>query len=132
MKHYELLLILKPTLTEEEAQQRVALIKEVLEKNGGEVASTIEMGTRKLAYKIKKFERGTYFVFYFTAPPASISEIERIVRINEDIIRFMTVKYETKKEISHWEKLSKQIKDEPKEESTPKAPETKEEAKEEE
>lgn len=114
MKHYELLLVLKPTLTEEEAKNTVALIKEVLEKNGAEISNTIEMGTRKLAYVINKHERGTYVVFYFTAPTASISEVERIIRINEEIIRFMTVKFENKKEVSYWEKLSKQIKDEPK------------------
>lgn len=116
MKHYEILLILKPTLTEEEVKAKVAFIKEVLEKNSGQIASIVEMGTRKLAYKVKKFERGTYFVFYFTSPPASIMEIERVIRINEDIIKFMTIKYETKKDVANWEKLSKQIKEEPKKE----------------
>ncbi|PID47746.1 MAG: 30S ribosomal protein S6 [Proteobacteria bacterium] len=112
MKHYELLFVLKPTLTDEEAQNKVALIKEVLEKNDGEIASIVEMGTRKLAYEVKKFERGIYFVFYFKAPATSINEIERIIRINEDIIKFMTVKFENKKEISHWEKLVKPAKEE--------------------
>lgn len=116
MKHYELLLILKPTLTEEEVKAKVAFMKEVLEKNGGEVANIVEMGTRKLAYKVKKFERGVYVVFYFTTPPAAIAEIERIIRINEEIIKYMTVKFESKKEVGNWEKLSKQIKEEPKKE----------------
>lgn len=68
------------------------------------------MGTRKLAYTIKKYERGTYFVIYFTAPTALITELTRNIRYNEDIIRFLTVKYENKSEISAWEKLSKGIK----------------------
>lgn len=112
MRHYELLIVLKPTLTEEEVQNKVTLMKEVLEKNGGEIASLVEMGTRKLAYSVNKFQRGTYFVFYFKAPSASIFEVERIIRINEEIIKFMTVKFENKKEIAHWEKLSKKIKEE--------------------
>lgn len=116
MKHYELLLILKPTLTEEEVKTKVAFMKEVLEKNDGEIASIVEMGTRKLAYEIKKFERGIYVVYYFTAPAVAIKEIERVIRINEEIIKFMTVKFENKKDISNWEKLSKKVKEEPKKE----------------
>jgi small subunit ribosomal protein S6 len=106
MRHYELLFVLKPTLTEEEVQQKLNLMKEVLEKNGAEIASVLEMGTRRLAYEVQKFERGVYFVIYFTAPTAAIKEVERIIRINEEIIKFMTVKFEKKKELAHWEKLS--------------------------
>ncbi|MCI6989307.1 MAG: 30S ribosomal protein S6 [Campylobacter sp.] len=110
MRHYEVLFIVKPTLTEEEVKQRVDFVKEIIEKNGGEIASAIEMGTRKLAYTIDKYERGVYFVIYFKAPPALIEELTRNIRYSEDIIRFLTVKYENKREISAWEKLSKGIK----------------------
>ncbi|NLY03360.1 MAG: 30S ribosomal protein S6 [Campylobacter sp.] len=110
MKHYEVLFILKPTLTDEELVKEVDFVKEVITKNGGEVASVIEMGARKLAYKIQKFERGVYYVVYFTAPTALIAELTRNIRYNENIIRFLTVKYESKKEIAAWEKLSKGIK----------------------
>lgn len=107
MKHYELLFILKPTLTEDEAKVKVDFIKEVITKNGGEIASVVEMGTRKLAYKIDKYERGTYVVIYFTAPTSLTAELVRNVRITEEVIRFLTVKYENKREIAAWEKLSK-------------------------
>ncbi len=115
MKHYELLLVFKPTLTEEECKAKVAFMKEVLEKNDANIASVVEMGTRKLAYEVKKFERGIYVIFYFTAPSSSIAEVERIVRINEEVIKFLTVKFENKKEISHWEKISSKKKEEVKE-----------------
>ncbi|MBN2963803.1 30S ribosomal protein S6 [Sulfurospirillum sp. T05] len=118
MRHYELLFVLKPTLTEEEVQQKLNLMKEVLEKNGAEIASVLEMGTRRLAYEVQKFERGVYFVVYFTAPTAAIKEVERIIRINEEIIKFMTVKFEKKKELAHWEKLANAAKGK-KEEATP-------------
>ncbi|MBP5778895.1 MAG: 30S ribosomal protein S6, partial [Campylobacter sp.] len=62
------------------------------------------------AYKIDKYERGVYFVIYFTAEPNLIAELVRNLRYNEDIIRFLTVKYENKKEIGAWEKLSKGLK----------------------
>lgn len=110
MKHYEVLFILKPTLTEDEIKERVDFVKEIITKNGGEVASVIEMGARKLAYTIDKYERGVYFVIYFTAPTSLIEELVRNLRYNEDIIRFLTVKYENKKEVAAWEKLSKGIK----------------------
>ncbi|WP_169764153.1 30S ribosomal protein S6 [Campylobacter mucosalis] len=110
MRHYELLFILKPTLTEEEVKARVDFVKEVIVKNGGEIASVVEMGTRKLAYTIQKYERGTYFVIYYKAPPALLAELVRNVRISEDIIRFLSVKYENKREIAAWERLCKGIK----------------------
>jgi len=104
MRHYELLFVLRPTLTEEEAKAKVDFIKEILEKNGAQIAARQDIGIRKLAYAIKKFERGNYTVFYFEAPATAISEVERIIRINEEIIKFLTVKYENKKEVAHWEK----------------------------
>ena len=67
------------------------------------------MGTRKLAYQIDKFERGTYVVFYFTAPTAAIAEVERLIRITEEFIRFMTVKFENQKELRFWNKQVEKI-----------------------
>lgn len=107
MKHYEVLFILKPTLTDEEVTARVEFVKQTLEKNNAKIAHTMTMGTRKLAYKINKYERGTYYVIYFEAPTTLIAELERVLRITEDIIRFLIVKYENKREISAWEKLIK-------------------------
>jgi small subunit ribosomal protein S6 len=104
MRHYELLFVLRPTLTEEEAKAKVDFIKEILEKNGAKIAARQDMGIRRLAYPIKKFERGNYTIFYFEAPANVIGEVERIIRINEEIIKFLTVKYENKKEVAHWEK----------------------------
>lgn len=110
MRHYEILFILKPTLTEDEVKLKEDFVKEVISKNGGEIVGVTDMGTRKLAYKIDKYERGIYKVYYFRAPANLITELTRNVRINEDIIRFLVVKYETKREVSAWEKLSKGMK----------------------
>lgn len=123
MRHYELLFILKPTLTEEEAKARLEFVKDIITKNGGEIASVVEMGTRKLAYTIKKYERGTYFVIYYKAPPSLLNELTRVIRITEDIIRFLSVKYENKREIAAWENLSKGIRQSLKKEARePRAP----------
>jgi small subunit ribosomal protein S6 len=104
MRHYELLTVLKPVLTEEENKAKIEFLKEILEKNGAEIAAFQEMGTRRLAYPIEKLERGYYSVFYFTAPATAILEVERLIRITEDFIRFMSVKYENQKELRHWNK----------------------------
>ena len=104
MRHYELLVVAKPTLTVEELQAKMTFLNEILEKNGAVIAAKHEMGTRKLAYQIEKFERGTYTVFYFTAPTAAILEVEGLIRLAEEFIRFMTVKFENQKELRFWNK----------------------------
>ena len=109
MGHYELLVVVKPTLSVEELQAKLNYLKEILEKNGAVISATLEMGTRKLAYQIDKFERGTYVVFYFTAPTAAIAEVERLIRITEEFIRFMTVKFENQKELRFWNKQVEKI-----------------------
>ena len=105
MRHYENLVIVKPTFTAEEIQASINAIEEVITSNGGEIATTQTMGMRKLAYPINKNERGYYHVVYYKIAPAAISEIERRFRINEDLLRFMTIKYDTNREIAAWAKL---------------------------
>ncbi len=101
-RRYELLFVLKPTLAEEELKAKINFLKEILEKNGAEISALQEMGIRRLAYQVEKFERGLYGVFYFTAPTSAILEVERNLRISEDFIKFMTVRYEKQKEILFW------------------------------
>lgn len=105
-KHYETMFIIKPTLTEEETVAQIELVKSNIEKNGGEIVSVMNIGTKQLAYEIQKCKRGYYYVIYFTSPAASILELERNYRINEDIIRFIFIKSEGKKEIASWTKMS--------------------------
>lgn len=108
VKHYETMFIIKPTLTDEETQAQIELVRSNIEKNGGEIVSVDDMGTRPLAYEIEKNKRGYYYLAYFKAPTASILELERNYRINENIIRFIFIKYENKKEIAAWTKMSEE------------------------
>ena len=105
MRHYENLVIVKPTLTEEEAKASIAAIEEVLTSNGAEIVARDEMGTKKLAYPIQKNERGYFHVVYYTMAPSSIAEVERRFRINEDLLRFVTIKYDSKREVTAWKEL---------------------------
>jgi small subunit ribosomal protein S6 len=105
MRNYENLVIVKPTFTAEEIQASLKAIEEIITLNGGEIAATNSMGMRKLAYPINKSERGYFHVIYYTIAPAAISEIERRFRINEDLLRFVTIKYDTNREIAAFNSL---------------------------
>ena len=106
IRHYETMFIVKPTLTEEETKNQIDTVIGNIEKNGGTIVSTEDMGTRDLAYEIDKNKRGHYYLAYFTAPSESIEELERNYRINENILRFIFIKYENKKEIAQWTAMS--------------------------
>ncbi|PHR54886.1 MAG: 30S ribosomal protein S6 [Arcobacter sp.] len=105
MRHYENLVILKPTLTAEEMQAAVAQIEENITKDGGEIVVRDVKGMKRLAYEINKNARGYFHIMYFRIEPTAIAEIERLYRINEDVLRFVTVKYQSKREIKAWSEL---------------------------
>ncbi len=121
MRNYENLVIVKPTFTAEEINASIKAVEEVITSNGGEIAATSPMGMRKLAYPINKNERGYFHVIYYTIAPAAISEIERRFRINEDLLRFVTIKYDTNREIAAFNSLVEKAK---KASETPKVTET--------
>ena len=105
MTCYETLFVVKPTLTEEEIAAQIAKVKDVLAKEGAELVGTNDMGMRKLAYPVEKHNRGYYTVLFYKAEGATIQELERNLKINEDVIKFLTVKYTKNKEIAQFDKL---------------------------
>jgi len=110
MRNYENLVIVKPTFTAEEIQAAIKNVEEIITSNGGEIAAQDVMGMRKLAYPIDKNERGYYQVIYYSVAPSAISEIERRFRINEDLLRFVTIKYSTNREVTAWNALVEKAK----------------------
>ena len=106
IKHYETMFILKPTLTEEETVAQIENIRAIIEKNGGEIAAFENVGIKELAYEIEKCKRGYYYAIYFRGNPSGIAEIERNYRINENLIRFIFIKYDSKKEVTSLTKMS--------------------------
>ncbi len=105
MNSYETLFVVKPTLTEEEITVQITKIKNILAKEGAELLGTNDMGMRKLAYPVQKNDRGYYTVLFYKAEGAVISELERNLKINEDVIKFLTVKYTNNKEMAQFNKL---------------------------
>ncbi|CAA6798897.1 MAG: SSU ribosomal protein S6p [uncultured Sulfurovum sp.] len=117
MNNYETLYVLKPTLTDEETAANIAKIEEILVKNGAEILATNNMGMRKLAYPVEKNERGVYTIVYFKAEGTIVSELERNLKFNEEVIKYLTVKYTKQKEVTQFEKLvtaANVVKEEPK------------------
>ena len=105
MTCYETLFVVHPTLTEEEINAQITKVKDVLAKEGAELVATNDMGMRKLAYPVEKHARGYYTVLFYKAAGSTISELERNIKNNEDIIKFLTVKYSKNKEIAQFDKL---------------------------
>jgi len=117
MNNYETLYVLKPTLTDEETAANIAKIEEILVKNGAEILATNKMGMRRLAYPVEKNERGVYTIVYFKAEGTIVNELERNLKFNEEVIKYLTVKYSKQKEVTQFEKLvtaANVVKEEPK------------------
>ena len=91
MNKYESIIIVNPNKEEKDLKALEEKITGLINENG-KVETVENMGKKKLAYNIKKFEEGTYMLFNFEAKPDSIKELERVYRITDDIIKFIVVK----------------------------------------
>jgi small subunit ribosomal protein S6 len=105
MNNYETLYVLKPTLTDEETANNIAKIEAILVREGAEILATNNMGMRKLAYPVEKNERGVYTIIYFKAEGSVINELERNLKFNEEVIKYLTVRYIKQKEVAQFNKL---------------------------
>lgn len=95
MKNYEIMFIVRPTLSEAEIKKVSDSFAKVIKDNGGKVTDKNEMGQRELAYEIKKFKSGYYFVFEVEAKDdKAIKEFDRLALISSDIIRHLITKKE--------------------------------------
>jgi small subunit ribosomal protein S6 len=88
------MLIARQDLGASQVNDIVNTLSDAIKKEGGEVVNVDNWGLKNLAYRIKKNRKGYYVVLNIAAPANAIFEYERLARLNEDIIRFMTVKVE--------------------------------------
>ena len=89
---YELMLIVNPNAEEERQKEILDRLRTNVEQNGGTVVGIDDWGKRKLAYEIKKETEGVYSVITFTATPDTLAEVERVLGITDEVIRFMTLR----------------------------------------
>jgi small subunit ribosomal protein S6 len=92
MAYYESVFIVRQDVTAAQVEALSATFADIVRKNGGQVTKTEQWGLRSLAYKIRKNRKGHYVLFNLDAPPAAVAEMERNMRINEDLLRVLTVK----------------------------------------
>ena len=94
MAFYESVVIARPELTEVQVDKLVDDLSEIITKDKGKIIKIEKWGLRSFAYKINKNKKGHYFMLNLDSAPSTIFEYERKMRINEDIIRFLTLKIE--------------------------------------
>jgi len=92
MRRYETTYILRPNLGEEQFSEIIERTNNIVTGDGGAIIDLKRLGNRKLAYEIKKETLGQYIYFDFAAPGTTILEMERIFRIDDRVLRFLTVK----------------------------------------
>ena len=93
MNKYESVIIINPNLEEEAIKALIEKISNLINTDG-KVNSVEEIGKKKLAYEIKKNKEGFYVIFKFEANPELITELERVYRITDEVIKFIVVKEE--------------------------------------
>lgn len=94
MPLYETVLIARNDVTQQQVEQIAADIQTDLEADGGSVRKNEYWGLRSLAYRIKKNRKGHYLLLGLDAKPPFIAEMERRLGLNEDVLRFMTLRVE--------------------------------------
>ena len=94
MSLYESTFITRQDLSRQDITKLTDSLTAIVEQGGGKIVKNEYWGIRSLAYRIRKNRKGHYTMLAIDAPPAAISEMERNMRINEDIIRTLTVRVE--------------------------------------
>ena len=92
MPLYECVFIARNDVTQQQVDGIADHVTQLMEADGGAVRKREYWGLRSLAYRIKKNRKGHYMLLGLEAPPASITEMERQLRLNEDVLRFMTLR----------------------------------------
>lgn len=96
MTQYELLYIVPMRYTEDELNPIKQKVRESIENAGGKILLDDSLGKKKLAYPVKKIHQGYYLLNHFELEPARLSSLDRNLRLTDEIIRHIIVKYEAK------------------------------------
>lgn len=92
MPYYETVYITRQDLSENQVNELASGFEDIIKKEGGKVTKTEQWGLRNLAYRINKSRKGHYTLIETDAPGSAIIELERNLRLNEDVMRYMTIK----------------------------------------
>lgn len=93
---YEFTYIVNAVLSDDQIKEVVSRVTNYVTDNGGEVLEVDEWGSRRLAYPISKKRNGHYVNMYFRAPGELIQKLERVLEINDSILRYLTLRMDAK------------------------------------
>lgn len=96
MRQFETLLLLSPELSSDNREALIASITGIIEREGGQINEIDQWGMRDLAYPVRKQMRGFYVRLVYSAPPPLVAELERNLRINDNVYKFITVRLDEK------------------------------------
>ena len=108
---YEFAYIIDGVFSEEKTRDLVDRVTKYITENGGEVTEVDERGARRLAYPIRKRSTGYYVIVYMRAPADFIARLERAAEIEDGILRYLTLRYDSKM-LRHYEADKQRRKDE--------------------
>ncbi len=94
MKKYEIMFVVRPDMEEAEIKKTAEDMKKVLKDSKAKIIEEKMIGQKELAYEIKKFNTGYYYLYVVEANPAAEQEFNRVARINESILRSIVVRVE--------------------------------------
>jgi small subunit ribosomal protein S6 len=100
MTDYEVTYILRPGLEESEVETRANAIAEIVKSQGGELVGLEKLGRKRLAYEIDDVREGNYVVMQFKSSAEASKELERQLKLHEDVLRALVVRLD-KKMIAH-------------------------------
>ena len=89
---YELMFVVRPDMTEEDLDKLISTLQSIVPASGGTVQKVDKMGKRRLAYTVKRFHEGIYVLMVVEGGGAVIHELERRLRVTEQVIKFLTVR----------------------------------------
>jgi len=92
MNHYETIYIVNPTLDDDSLKEAIDKFSDLIKKLKGFIVKVNEWGKRKLAYELKRFDKGYYVVLDFCALPKMVTELERNLKLDDRILKYITVK----------------------------------------
>lgn len=89
---YEIIFIVKSTLADDEVLKTIDKVKTTVERGNGEIVLVENMGRKKLAYEVKKEKKGVFILIHYKGKGAMVFDVERTCRLEESIIKFITIK----------------------------------------
>ena len=98
MPLYESVYIARPDISATQVETLTAVMTKILEENGGKVTKDEYWGLKSLAYRIKKNRKGHYSLLNIDCPAAALTEMERNMRLHEDVLRYMSVRVDEHEE----------------------------------